>query len=137
MTKWLQLVSDWTLTHAEFRGTGEAVPLAPELTIRTDLIARLPWGLETTFEMRYLGDRPAIEDRSARTKAYLIFDLTARYRYKQIGAFASIENIFNAQWRETQFFFESRLQNEANPVSDIHFTPGLPRTFLLGVSLYF
>jgi outer membrane receptor protein involved in Fe transport len=137
LTRWLHVVGDWALTHAEFRGTGAAVPLAPELTIRTDLIARLPWGLETTFEMRYLGDRPATEDRSARTQAYLIFDLIARYRYKQIGAFASIENIFNAQWRETQFFFESRLHHEADPVSDIHFTPGGPRSFLLGVTLYF
>lgn len=137
LTDWLLLVSDWTLTHAEFRGTGEAVPLAPELTIRTDLIARLPGGLESNLEMRYLGDRPAIEDRSATAKGYTVFDWTTRYRYKQVAAFVSIENLFNAQWREAQFFFESQLRTEAAPVGDIHFTPGVPRTFLLGVSVYF
>ncbi len=137
VTDWLLLVSDWTLTHAEFRGTGAAVPLAPELTVRTDLIVRLPGGLESNLEMRYLGDRPAVEDRSATAKGYTVFDWTTRYRYKQVGVFVSIENLFNAQWREAQFFFASQLRNEAAPVNDIHFTPGVPRTFLLGVSWYF
>ena len=137
LTDWLLLVSDWTVTHAEFRGTGEAVPLAPELTIRSDLILRLAGGLESNLEMRYLGDRPAIEDRSATAKGYTVFDWTTRYRYKQIAAFVSIENLFNAQWREAQFFFQSQLRTEAAPVGDIHFTPGVPRTFLLGLSLYF
>jgi outer membrane receptor protein involved in Fe transport len=149
---WLQLVSDWTLTHAEFRGTGEAVPLAPELTIRTDLIARLPGGLESNLEMRYLGDRPAVEDRSATAKGYTVVDWTTRYRFYQSGrgpgealpsrphqavAFVSIENLFNAQWREAQFFFPSQLRTETAAVNDIHFTPGVPRTFLLGISVYF
>ena len=113
------------------------MPLAPELTIRADLIARLPGGLESNLEMRYLGDRPAIEDRSATAKGYTVFDWTTRYRYKQVAAFVSIENLFNAQWREAQFFFPSQLRTEAAPVGDIHFTPGVPRTFLLGVSVYF
>jgi len=133
----LLLVSDWTLTHAEFRGTGEAVPIAPELTVRTDLIARLPGGLESNLEMRYLGDRPAVEDRSATAKGYTVFDWTTRYRYKQVAAFVSIENLFDAQWREAQFFFASQLRTEAAPVDDIHFTPGVPRTFLLGMTYYF
>jgi outer membrane receptor protein involved in Fe transport len=142
LTDWLQLASDWTLTHAEFRGTGEAVPLAPELTVRTDLLARLPGGLESTLEMRYLGDRPAVEDRSATAKGYTVFDWTMRYRApsflaNRMAVFASVENLFDAQWREAQFFFASRLAGEPSPVSDIHFTPGVPRTFLLGASLYF
>jgi len=137
LADWLLLVSDWTLTHAEFRGTGEAVPLAPELTVRADLLARLPWGLESNLEMRYLGDRPASEDRSATAKGYTIFDWTTRYRYKQVAAFVSIENLFTAQGREAQFFFQSQLRTEAAPVGDIHFTPGVPRTFLLGLSVYF
>lgn len=137
LADWLLLVSDWTLTHAEFRGTGGAVPLAPKLTIRADLIARLSGGLESNLEMRYLGDRPASEDRSATAKGSTIFDWTTRYRYQQVAAFVSIENLFNAQWREAQFFFQSQLRTEAAPVGDLHFTPGVPRTFLLGVSLYF
>ena len=79
----------------------------------------------------------SVEDRSATAKGYTVFDWTTHYWYKQIAAFVSIENLFNTQWREAQFFFPSQLRTEAAPVGDIHFTPGVPRTFLLGVSLYF
>jgi outer membrane receptor for monomeric catechols len=133
----VSLLSDWTWSHAQFRGTGEAVPLAPVLTSRTDIIIRWRRTLESNLELRYLGDRPATGDRRVTAKGYIVIDWTTRYRYRRLGFFAAIENVFNAQWREAQFFFESQLRNEAAPAADIHFTPGVPRTFLLGVSLYF
>jgi hypothetical protein len=34
--------------------------------------------------------------------------------------------MFNLEWNETQFATESRLQNEAQSVEEIHFTPGTP-----------
>ncbi|WP_315815223.1 hypothetical protein [Paraflavitalea speifideaquila] len=37
----------------------------------------------------------------------------------------AIQNIFDKQWKETQFDTESRLFNEAAPVS-VHFSPGTP-----------
>ena len=46
-----------------------------------------------------------------------------------------VENLFNTEWNETQFATESRLQNEPEPVEEIHFTPGTP-FFLKGVLTY-
>jgi len=64
--------------------------------------------------------------------------VSARYRYKDLEAFLSIENLANSEWREAQFFFESRLPGEpATGVPDIHFTPGNPRTFIGGLALRF
>ena len=40
---------------------------------------------------------------------YTLFNWTARYRYKSVEAFVSIENLANGEWREAQFFFTSRL----------------------------
>jgi hypothetical protein len=37
-----------------------------------------------------------------------------------------VVNVFNTEWKETQFLTESRLQNEPQPVEEIHFTPGSP-----------
>ena len=49
----------------------------------------------------------------------------------------SIENLINTDWRETQFFFTSRLPGEpAGDVPDIHFTPGTPRSFLGGLAVH-
>jgi hypothetical protein len=57
---WLSFSGDMTASRAEF-DNGDAVALAPRLTARADLTARLPWGLSASLTMRYLeaGDRGA------------------------------------------------------------------------------
>jgi len=88
--------------------------------------------------MRYLGDRYADEDRHQTARGYLLFDVTARYRYKWLEAFLSIENLTNSEYREAQFFFTSRLAGEpATGVPDIHYTPGNPRSVLGGLAVRF
>jgi outer membrane receptor protein involved in Fe transport len=136
---WLTSSGSFTYTtHAEFTQTKQAVPLAPIWTARADLTARLPWGLTSSIEMRYLGDRPADPDRIATARGYTLFNWTGRYRYKSLEAFLSVENLANTEWRESQFFFTSRLPREpAAGVDDIHFTPGNPRSFLGGVVIHF
>jgi outer membrane receptor protein involved in Fe transport len=136
---WLNFTGNFTYTtRAEFTQTRQAIPLAPIWTARADLTARLPWGLASSFEMRYLGDRPADPDRTAIAQGYTLFNWTTRYRYRDVEAFLSIENLTNTHWRESQFFFTSRLPGEpAAGVSDIHFTPGNPRSVLAGVALHF
>jgi len=135
--EWLTFSGDVTASRAEF-DTGAAVPLAPRLTARADLTARLPWGLASSFGMRYLGDRYADEERHQTARGYLLFDVTARYRYKWLEAFLSIENLTNAEYREAQFFFTSRLAGEpATGVPDIHYTPGNPRSVLGGLAVRF
>jgi len=136
---WLTLNGSFTYTtHAEFTDTGGAIPLAPVWTGRFDATARLPWGFSTSLEMRHLGNRPADEDRTQTARGYTLFSWTGRYRYKALEAFLSVENLTNTDWREAQFFFNSRLPGEpAGGVPDIHFTPGTPRSFMGGIALHF
>ena len=136
---WLTLSGYATVTtKAEFDGTHKAVPLAPRLTSLADLTARLPWGLSASLEMRQLGDRFADEDEQQTARGYTLFNLTARYRYKMLEAFMSLENLLDTEYREAQFFFTSRLPGEpAGGVPDIHFTPGTPRSVLGGLALRF
>jgi outer membrane receptor for monomeric catechols len=134
---WLTWSGNVTLTDSAF-DNGQAIPLAPRVTARADLTARLPWGLSASATMRYVGDRYADESRQQTARGYTLFDLSARYRYKSVEAFLSVENVANSRWREAQFFFDSRLPGEpAGGVPDIHFTPGNPRTFLGGLALRF
>jgi hypothetical protein len=117
---------------------GTAIPLAPIWTARWDLTARLPWGLSTDLGMIYVGNRALDPLRQQTARGYTLFNWTGRYRYKNLEAFLSIENLTNTEWREGQFFFTSRLQGEpAAGVPDVHFTPGNPRTFLGGLTLRF
>jgi outer membrane receptor protein involved in Fe transport len=134
---WLTWSGNVTLTDSAF-DNGQAIPLAPRVTARADLTARLPWGLSASATMRYVGDRYADESRRQTARGYTLLDLSARYRFRSAEAFLSVENVANARWREAQFFFDSRLPGEpTGGVPDIHFTPGTPRTFLGGLAFRF
>ena len=119
---WLTFTGDFTYTpKAEFTQTGFAVPLAPIWTARADLTARLPFGLSSSVEIRYLGDRWADEFRHADRPRLTLLSSTTRYRYKDFEAFLSMENLTNVDWRDAQFYFTSRLPGEpAQGVNDIY-----------------
>ena len=131
-----------TWTKAEFRN-GDAIPLAPEVTGYGAVLLRWPEGLSSQLQATYLGVRPLIEDRSVKSPSWIDFDLSERYQlpinlsYGRLEAFLFIQNLFNTKWEQAIFSFESQRRSEATPVSDIHFVPGNPRTFMGGVAWYF
>ncbi len=134
--------SSMTWTKAEFRN-GDAIPLAPEWTAYGGVLLAWPKGLTSQLQATYLGVRPLIEDRSVKAPSWVTFDLTERYQlpiklsHGRLEAFLYIRNLFNTEWEQAIFAFESRLRNEAAPVNDIHFVPGSPRMFMGGIAWYF
>jgi len=133
-----------TWTHAEFKDTGLAIPLAPELTAYAALLLRWPEGLSSQVQMTYLGVRPLTEDRTVNAPSWLVFDVTERYQlpiklsHGRLEAFLFVQNLFDTKWEGATFAFTSRLPNEpAGGVQDIHFVPGNPRFFMGGVAWYF
>ena len=131
-----------TWTKAEFRN-GDAIPLAPKYTAYGAVILKWPEGLTSQLQATYLGIRPLIEDRSITSPSWITFDLSERYRlpitlpHGRMEAFFFVQNLFNTEWEQAIFAFESRLRTEAVGVTDIHFVPGNPRTFMGGVAWYF
>jgi hypothetical protein len=45
--------------------------------------------------------------------------------------------VLDTEWNEAQFDTESRLPGELVPVSELHFTPGMPRNVRVGLSFFF
>lgn len=133
----------FTWTHSEFKETGLAVPLAPELTGYAAAVLRWPEGLSSQLQATYLGVRPLTEDRSIKSPSWINFDLTERYQlpiklpHGRLEAILFIQNLFDTKWEQATFAFESRLRNEPAGVTDIHFVPGTPRFFMGGLSWYF
>jgi outer membrane receptor protein involved in Fe transport len=131
-----------TWTKAEFR-TGAAIPLAPEVTAYGALLLKWPEGLTSQLQATYLGVRPLIEDRSIKSPAWIDFDLSERYQlpiklpHGRMEVFLFIQNLFNTKWEQATFAFASQLRNEPAAVTDIHFVPGNPRTFMGGLAWYF
>lgn len=126
--KWLYLDGDFNYTHARFvdevKGN-DYVPLAARVTSIGGVTFK-KGNLTTSLRFRYMGDRPANEDNAVIAKGYTVFDAVLNYKIKRFDFGAQVQNVFNAAWNEAQFDTESRLQNEAMPVSEIHFTPGTP-----------
>jgi len=138
--RWLFADVDVNLTRA--RAIAEAkgedfIPLAPLFTSIGGLTAKTKEGFSGSLRYRFIGDRPANETNTVRADGYLLADVVLSYRLKKFEFTLAGENILNSEWREAQFDTESRLKNEIDPVSEIHYTPGSPRNLKVGVSFHF
>ena len=113
------------------------IPLAPKLVSTGGITYRKEMGFNGSLRYRLMGDRPANEDNSVVAKGYFVWDGTVNYTTKKWELGVSVQNIFNVKWKETQFDTESRLYNEIQPVSEIHFTPGTPFFGKLSYTYFF
>lgn len=139
-TKWLFLYSNLNYSHAravsEPKGQ-DFIPLAPVFTSDGKIQLNFKKGIFATLSYRYMGDRAANENRSVLAKGYFVNDFTLGYQHKSFVITGIVNNLFNVDWNETQFLTESRLKDEQEPVSEIHFTPGTPFSCRLQVKFMF
>ncbi|WP_407429669.1 hypothetical protein, partial [Arcticibacter sp.] len=140
LTDWLFYNTDLTYTHARAVDEPEGeqyIPLAPKFTLAGGLSIKQLGRFSGSLRTRYLASRAANEDNSIVAKGYFINDANVSYQLKRFTLGVIAENIFNSNWNETQFASTSRLQNEANEVTEIHFTPGTPFNVRAAVSYRF
>jgi len=132
----LYLNFDGNYSHARFVDEPKGqdyVPLAPIITSTGSVNWDFLNGFSVGLQYRYLGDRPAVEDNSIQTKAYFVNDLIFTYNRAKWGANMQINNLFNVKWNEAQFATETQLKNEAAPITDITYTPGVPFGIKMGI----
>ncbi|MBK7555477.1 MAG: TonB-dependent receptor [Flavobacteriales bacterium] len=138
LTKHLFADLDLNLVDGKLIGPPEgedAIPLAPQFTTIGGLAYKRDRGLNASLRYRHIADRPANETNSVVAEGYFLVDATASYRLPKVEFGASVENLFDVAWNQAQFDTESRLQDEPEPVSELHFTPGTP-FFLKGFVSY-
>lgn len=102
------------------------IPLAPDFTLASSINIIHNSGFTGGINVRHLGNRPANEDNSIVAEGYTVVDLNAGYKWNKLNFGIQIQNLLNTEWNEAQFATESRLQNEVDPIEEIHFTPGTP-----------
>jgi outer membrane receptor protein involved in Fe transport len=102
------------------------IPLAPKFTSIGGVTYEPIKKLQTALRYRHIGDRAANEDNSVVAKGYTLLDANVNYTIKHFAFGIYAENLLNTTWREAQFNTETKLKNEAKPVSEIHFTGGTP-----------
>jgi outer membrane receptor protein involved in Fe transport len=135
------LFLDSNLNYAHARAVDapdgeDFIPLAPEWTSTGGLSLRDWKGFNAGFRYRYIADRAANEDNSIVAEGYFVSDMNINYDItSNLRAGVAVQNLFDIEWNETQFATESRLALEAEPVEEIHFTPGTP-FFIRGILQY-
>lgn len=137
---WLFADVDVNLTNPRSKeaGVGENyIPLAPLATSVGGLSFQRKDGFNGSLRYRYMGDRPANEDNSVVAVGYWIADAILNYSKPGYSVGLLVENVFNQEWKETQFNTESRLINETQPITEIHFTPGTPFAWRIRVTKTF
>ena len=140
LTPWL--FADANLNWTKPRAIGEPkgsnyIPLAPTFSGIGGLNVKATNGVNGSIRYRFIKNRPANENNSVVAKGYTVADASINYTQKKYEIGLLAENIFNTKWNEAQFYTESRLKNEAHPVSELHFTPGNPFNIRLKLALFF
>lgn len=140
---WLFLDADYNFTRPRATDEPEGadyIPLAPTQTSIGGLTVSKN-GFSGSLRYRYLADRSANEDNSLTAEGFFLLDAQLAYAPKMKMGKRPLEfslsalNLTNSAWKEAQFETESRLRNEAEPVTEIHFTPGTP-VFVKGAMTY-
>ena len=137
---WLYADIDMNLTKATSvhePTNANYIPLAPRFSSIGGLTVQTKNNWSGSIRYRTLGDRPANEYNSVIAEGYTVIDALVTYRIKRYEFGINIDNVFDVRWREAQFDTESRLRNEVEPVSEIHFTPGTPFALRAHVSYHF
>lgn len=65
-----------------------------------------------------------------------VWELFADAHAGNVRVHATIDNVFDVVWNEAQFATTSRLAGES-AVTELHFTPGSPRSIQAGVAYRF
>lgn len=152
ITEWLWADYDLGYADPRFRASGLAIPLAPTLLMNGGLTARWDSGFSAGMRFRFVGNRPANEERTLTAEGYFVMDALVTYRWRNVQLTLAGLNLTDTDWREAQFADDTCLVNEigsqpgclAKPglepgdgVSDIHFTPGNPIAVRGGVQVFF
>lgn len=113
------------------------IPLAPSVTSIGGISYMSKKGWNSGLRYRYMKDRPANNDNSVIADGYFVTDFTFNYTTRKFEFGLIVENLFNAKWNEAQFETTSRLKNETVPVTELHFTPGVPFFAKARISFFF
>ncbi len=140
---WLTFDGDLILSHARFTEidpSGQFIPGAPGTIFSAGVVAH-PEGNPFVggIRFRYFGERPLIEDNSARSKPSKL--VQARLGYELPRGFRvdlELFNLLNAKVTDIDYFYRSRLPNEpAEGVDGVHSHPVEPRSVRIGIGKTF
>src|SRR6202041_2290871 len=107
---------------------GRYIPNSPTNVTNVGLTAQRDSGWFGALRARHFGESPLVEDDSAKSPAYTTVDAQIGFHAAKWLAALDVFNIANVKWNDIEYYYVSRLRNEASPVADYVVHPGVPRT---------
>ncbi|HYC63012.1 MAG TPA: TonB-dependent receptor [Thermoanaerobaculia bacterium] len=87
---------------------------------------------------RYFGPRPLIEDNTVRSNASNLVNARVGYALTpHVRVDLDLFNALDANVSDVDYFYTSRLRDEAAPVDDVHFHPVEKRSLRIGITTRF
>ena len=132
-TRWLTVDADVAFAKARFRGFD---PVGDRIAGSVEGVASVALAVDNlgpwfgALQLRYFGPRPLLEDNSVRSKATAMLNGRIGYKFNpklklELEGF----NLTNRRDSAIDYYYASRLKNEAAAVSDVHFHPIESRSF--------
>lgn len=127
--------------HAAF--TSDPDGEGKEVEGHLPFVAMLGFGSQLNKEwaisarLRHFGERPLTADGSEKSKATSLINLHAAYETGDWEFAADMLNALNSKDHDIDYFYESQLQGETEPVEDRHFHPVEPSTVRVSVGRRF
>lgn len=137
---WLWADADLNLARSRFvdePSGADRVPLAPTLTATGGLTARGAGPLSGAIRLRHVARRPADETGAVMARGSTQVEAFGSWHASRFDVQVAVDNLFDVAWNEAQFATTSRLRGEPAAVTDLHFTPGAPRTIQVSVAYAF
>ena len=143
--RWTTMDLDLSFSRARFLNVpaGEDfLPGALNRVISGGVAINPPAGIHSgpfgSVRLRHFGPRSLIEDNSRKSQATSIVNGEVGYKLSErIRLTLEGFNLFNSKVSDIDYFFESRLRDEPEPVEDIHFHAAIPRSVRLALRVSF
>lgn len=127
---------EYAYTQAEFDdlpSNANHIPGALEHVLQTGVSYQSQNGWFASARLRYLSDRPLLEDASERSDSTQIINMNVGYKFEHLSLKLDILNAFDSNDHDIDYYYESRLANEpiGSETSDLHYHVFEPRTVRL------
>jgi hypothetical protein len=117
---------------------GRYIPNSPTNVIDAALTAHRESGWFGALRARHFGASPLVEDNSARSPQYTTVDAQVGFQKPNQWLVAfDVFNIADVKWNDIEYYYVSRLKNEASPAANHVVHPGVPRTLRARFTYYF
>ncbi len=133
--RWVLIDADIAFTRARFSTydpVGDHIPNSVDQVVSLGFTLRELGAWTAALQWRYLGPGALIEDNSVRSRSSLTTNLRIG---RKMGSRAELTldvfNLLDRKVDDIEYYYESRLPSEADPVNDLHVHPGEPRTLRL------